>query len=321
VSSSASSPSANPSAGVDHSGAVLVHRVRFFCGMAVAAVIFWYVGWWAADPVDPEGPITLLLVEQGVITMAELLGLAVVSAGLGVAICGARSAHRGPLAVAVGLAAMGLRGGELDRLVLLRLAPGLAGRTEDPFPVWAMVSETWLWLALIGVGFVVGHWVDSWWSAGRREPDTAADHSADVRQGIGTLVATALVAWTLLYATSGAAELPPLKGQIYFSIGISFLVGSLVAHAFFRRSTPVWPLVAIALVAAAAYSIGGPSRELLEAAREQGGYVALPPMARPLPLEFAALGAIGILIEPDIMRGLRLMFGLSAEPGPANQSD
>ena len=77
--------------------------------------------------------------------------------GLCVAITGPGSAHRGPLAVAVGLATLGLRGSQIDMLLLSRLS---AQPPQNPFPTWGLIAETWLWLALIGVGLVVGRWVD-----------------------------------------------------------------------------------------------------------------------------------------------------------------
>ncbi|MBK8268092.1 MAG: hypothetical protein IPK83_07200 [Planctomycetes bacterium] len=78
------------------SGHILVRRIRFLAAMAVSGLIFWYFGWWVARPTDPQSAVALLMVDQGVVTMAELLGLAVVVSGLAVAICGAGSAGADP---------------------------------------------------------------------------------------------------------------------------------------------------------------------------------------------------------------------------------
>lgn len=288
-------------------GQALIHRLRFFAGMILAVVVFWYVGYWAAKSKDPLAPITLISVDQGVIAMAELLALGVVASGLAVAICGAGSAERGALAIAVGLAAMALRGSQLDMLVLSRLS---AEGSVDPFPATALVAETWLWLALIAVGFVVGRWVDSWFDSGAAAAVTPVDRAPDVRQGLGAIAIVSLIAWTVISYAIGGEENPLHKGQIYFAIALGFLVGAMVANWLFHLQSRVWLLTAVAIVATAAYLLAGPDGTQVDAARQTGTYVTLSPMTRPLPIEYAALGSIGALLERDAMAVLRALFGL-----------
>lgn len=288
-------------------GEQFLRRIRLISAMVVSAMIFWYVGWWAVNPYDPQGAVSLLLAGQNVIAMAKLLALAVVAGGLAVAICGADAPERGPLAIGVGLATLGLRGGQADLLVLFYRTSNL-----DPFPAWGLIAECWLWLALIAVGFVVGRWVESWYAPTSRPSGTTVNPplpSSDFRQGIGTIVVTGLVAWVVLSYSIGKEADPILKGQIYFAIGLSFLVGSLTAHALLRTISRLWALVAIPLVATMAYLMAGPGEAALNTAPTM--YVALKPLARPLPLEFAAMGAVGIMLEAEVMRSLRVAFGLS----------
>ncbi|MCG8406368.1 MAG: hypothetical protein MI923_14310 [Phycisphaerales bacterium] len=295
------------------SGYHLVQRIRLLSAMVVSALVFWYFGWWAAKPNDPKGPVTLLMVEQGVVTMAEMLGLAVVVSGLAVAICGAGSAERGPLAVAVGLAALGLRGGQMDRLVLHRLTSTSANDTVlDPYPVWSFIAETWLWIALIGVGFVVGRWVESWFDSATEDAaqhQHEVNHATDIHQGVGTVAVAFFIAWTIVSFATGSYEAPLLKGQIYFALIFAFLLASLVAHWFFQMSARVWTLLAVALVATAGYVYGQP--EIPDGAYSTGTYVTLSSLARPVPLEYAALGSIGVLLEADFMSVICATFGLS----------
>jgi len=308
-----------PAPAAQGGGELLIRRVRFCCGMAVAAAIFWYVGWPVTRPLDPAGPVSLLLVRQGVVTLAELLGLAVAASGLAVAICGTGSADRGPLAIAVGLAVMGLRGGQLDGLVLYRLTlPPTDPASLNAFPTWALIAECWLWMALIAVGFVVGRWVDGWFGpppAAGSADRPLADHTGDVRQGAAALLLTVLVTWAVYSFAIGEERHAVLKGQIYFAVAVSFLAGGLAAHSFFRSGGRVWAMVAVPIVAILAYVVGSPSEAAVAAARESGTYLVLRPIARPLPLEFAALGAIGVLIEADAMESLRAMFGLPPKEG------
>jgi len=304
-------------------GEVLLRRIRFVCAIAVAAAIFWHVGWRVVRPFDPDGPVSLLMVDQGVIAMAQLLGLAVITSGLAVAICGPGSADRGPLAIAIGLATLGLRGSELDKLIMYRLFPPSTVRLPvDPFPTTALMAECWLWLALIAVGFVVGHWVDSWFGppADRRATTqnapsrrTTGERSADVGYSAGAVIVASLAAWAALSFTLDSNREPILKGQVYFGVGVSFLLGGLIAHGFFKTGSRMWSLVLVAVVASLAYVLGGPSAKSIEHARTTGTYLNLNPLARPLPLEYAALGALGALWERDWMRLLRALFGLSSD--------
>lgn len=306
-------------------GESLLGHVRFVCAMAVSAAAFWHVGWWIVKPSDPAGAVSLLMVDQGVVAMAELLGMAVVCSGLAVAICGAGAADRGPLAIAVGLATLGLRGSQLDMLLLYRLNPPIGTQSPiDPFPTTAMMAECWLWLAMIAVGFVVGRWVESWFGSPERRPTEnrlLADYSPDVRHGVGAVIVASLVAWSILSVSVGGKDAPMLKGQVYFGVGFAFLVAGLVAHWFFQTASRLWSLIVVAVVASGAYLFGGPDQEAVNHARETGTYLTLNPIARPLPLEYAALGALGALWERDWMRLLRSLLGMNPEePGGDGRS-
>lgn len=303
------------------SGQVLIQRIRLLTAMLVAGLIFWHFGWWVASPPDPDSAVALLMVDQGVVTMAMLLGLAVVVSGLAVAICGAGSADRGPLAIAVGLATLAARSGRMDDLVTYRLTtipPG--GDPATAFPTFGFVAETWLWLALIGVGFVVGRWVDGWFSPmpAQRPIEQPSDPGADIRAGAGTVIVTFAIAWLLLAHFVGGDAYDFEIGQIYFAVASSFLAGALTSHYMFRGKSRVWPLVVVALVASGAYVYAGPgSAELMDAAKH-GTYVTLNSLARPLPVEYAALGAIGVLFEQDVMGLLGAMIGMSPSESETN---
>jgi hypothetical protein len=308
---SGTSPATSMNDMIEHpSGHLLIGRIRLLAGLAVSAAIFWYVGPWAMGPIDPRGPVTLLAVPQGVIAMAELLGLSIVASGLAVAISGAGSSHRGPLAVAVGLAAMGLHGSQMDELILYRLHGATSQAPGDPFPTWGLIAETWLWLALIGVGWVVGRWVDSWFDVKTMTTQRGILGSSDMRQSTAAIVLAALVAWVVILYTMGREESPLLRGQIYFSVGIGFVVAALAAHSCFNLDDNLWALACVGVVAMAAYIFAAPNGREIALAREHGTYLVLSPMARPLPLEYAALGAAGAFLEKDAMNMLRALFGI-----------
>jgi hypothetical protein len=295
----------------EHGGQTLIRQLRFLAAMAVSAAIFWHVGSWAVGAAEANGPVTLININQSVVAMAELLGLAVVAAGLAVAIRGAGSAECGALAIAVGLAALGLHGSQIDSLVLYRLGPALANEPpRDPFPTVALIAETWLWLALISVGFVVGKWVDSWHDDADRAVRPGHEHAPDVRQVLGAVAVVTLVAWAVIAYCMGGEQNPLLKGQIYFSVAMGFMIGGMMAGWLFRFRSPIWMLVAVALVATGAYLIAGPDAESLREAQARGTYLDLRSMVRPLPIEYASMGAVGALLERSAMNMLRALFGM-----------
>jgi hypothetical protein len=208
----------------------------------------------------------------------------------------------------------------MDKLVLYRLTSAPSGAAADyAYPTFGFIAETWLWLALIGVGIVVGRWVESWFtpvpSHAPLQPPT--DPASDIKQGAGTVALSIAIAWVLLSYLVGTDVYPIDKGQVYFGIASAFLVAGLISHWLFQMKTFVWMLVVVAIVATGAYVYAGPSDAILEAARKTGSYVPLGPMARLLPIEYAALGAIGVLFEKDVMVLLAAMFGIT--PGSVSK--
>ncbi|MBK8268093.1 MAG: hypothetical protein IPK83_07205 [Planctomycetes bacterium] len=208
----------------------------------------------------------------------------------------------------------------MDKLVLYRLTSGPANAPPNyAYPAFGFIAETWLWLALIGVGIVVGRWVDSWFtpvpSHAPLQPPT--DPATDIKQGAGTVALSVAIAWILLSYLVGTDAYPIDKGQVYFGIASAFLIAGLISHWLFQMKTFVWMLVVVAIVATGAYVYSGPGGEILEAARKTGAHVPLEPLARPLPIEYAALGAIGVLLERDMMVLLAAMFGI--QPSEVNK--
>ena len=300
-------------------GHILVYRIRFLAAMGIAGAVFWYFGWWVARPSDPLGAVSMLMVDNGVITMAELLGLAIVVSGLAVAICGGDTAERGPLAVAVGLATLAARGGRMDMLILNRLSAPTTEGAIDIYPVMGLMAETWLWLALIGVGMVVGKWVQGWFNAADESPMTPNESEPkstwDIRMAIGALVIGFFIAWSVITFAAGEPAAPIETGQLFFALIIGFLLAALVAQWFFDLRDRIWMLVVVGLVASAAYWFGQPQH--LDAAEKLHTHVAIEnPLVRSLPIEYAALGAIGVLLERDFMSILFVVIGYAPREKP-----
>jgi len=272
----------------------LARQLRALAALAVPALMFWYVGYWAIAPVDPFGPVSILLASNPFLAMVEIAALGVVSAGLAVAINGPRSAMFGPLGIAVGLASVSIRGGDIDLLPLC--LPAGSG----PWPIRSLIFEFWLWLGLIAVGAVVGRWIDSWSSgpdsgeSATRDPDDqVVDSAAELRRALLAIVVVTILAFVLVRLLAGGPVAPILKGQIFFSVAGGFYAATVLALTFVRLRSPLWLFVALALVGSAAYIIGSP--HWTPTMVERGIRLVIPGIARPTPIQFAALGSAGIV--------------------------
>ncbi|MCA9256846.1 MAG: acyl-CoA dehydrogenase family protein, partial [Phycisphaerales bacterium] len=228
-------------------------------------------------------------------------------------------------AVAVGLATLAARGGRMDMLLLNRLSAPATEGNIDVYPVMGLMAETWLWLALIGVGMVVGKWVQGWFNNAEDGPAPMPDGDAkptwDIRMAIGALVIGFFIAWSVITFAAGEPMAPIEIGQLFFALILAFLLAALVAQWFFDLRDRIWMLVVVGLVASAAYWFGQPQH--LDAAEKLHTHIAIEnPLVRPLPIEYAALGAIGVLLERDFMSILFVVIGYAprdrqAEPANA----
>jgi len=274
--------------------AALAGKLRSLAALAVPALVFWFVAYWVVAPHDPLAPVTLLMTSNLFMVMLEMLGLAVVAAGLAVAIRGPRSSTYGPLGVAVGLAALSIRGGNMD------LLPICLPRATAPWPIHSLVFEFWLWVGLIAVGSVVGRWVDSWSTTDpdhlarhpRDADDDVVDSAAEMRRALLAIVGVTILAFVLVPVFAGGTRSAVLKGQVFFSVGAGFYVATVAVLTTIRLQSPLWIMLALVVVGSVAYVVGEPAftREMVD----HGTRLIIPGIARPTPMQFAALGTIGI---------------------------
>lgn len=278
------------------SESALGQKLRSLAALAVPALMFWYVGHWAVQPDDPAAPFTLLLVPNRLLAMAELLGLSIVGAGLAAAIQGPRGALYAPMGVAVGIAALAVRGGATDAL------PMCLPSAAPAWPTRSLVFELWLWLILIGVGAIIGRWVEGWSHSApepkaadwRRGADAPVDSAAELRRALGAIAMVVLGAYLLNLILGGSPNEQPLKGQVYFAVGAAFFIPTWIATGMLRLNSPLWLLGAVAIVGTVAYLCVGPIPINPDAPRALLR-VLLPNAIRPLPAEYAALGSLGVI--------------------------
>jgi len=280
---------AAPEAPVSRRPSPLIAQLRVASALAIAAAIFWNVGWLAIQPIDPEGPVTLVAISNRLTAYAAMAMLAVIAGGLGVLVAGHLSEIMGPVAVAAGLAALSARGAQSNML------GGYFTAAESGWPALGMIAETWLWLVLIGIGAIAGRWCASWIEGPPLRARQPEDRPGE-QSGLGAAIASAIVAappaYGLIMLLGLSADEEVRKQQVFFSVGLGFFLAAMLARFALRPTSLWWPLLAIGAVATAAYMVSAPgaggqavSLNELRTVREA--------VARPLPIEYAALGAIG----------------------------
>lgn len=271
----------------------LATQLRVMAALGVSGLIFWTVGWGALQPADAGSPITLFHAPHPLTAFVVLAALAAVTGGLAVIIAGRAPKLMAPAAVGAGLAGLNLRGAEADYLGAYVLS---AGPNGPVWPTMLLITELWAWLALVAIGAYVGQWV-----AGRvlaSDPLSAGLESAQtvsLPEQTGKLAAsvavTAALGYTLVRILGGSPADAVLKGQVYFSVGVGMLLATWGCQWAFRCVLAWWPLLAVGLLGMAAYVIGQPARG---PASVEFMLRVMPDMvSRPLPIEYAGLGALG----------------------------
>lgn len=307
--SAADKTTAEPAPAADDApGSHLIVQLRVLGGLSAAAVIFWTIGWTVIQPFDPLGPISLLGMQRPVPTMGALALVGLVTGALTAAVAGRAASLMSPLGTAVGLAALNWRGAQSDKIGAYLARSGDAGPV---WPTYQLILELWLWIGIIALAIPVGRWC-----AGRlcprdpREPmetPPGGTTQTDQPTGMGVrmfpaLVVGCLLAYVLMLVFSGSDVSGVFKQQIYFAVGTSFLISSMAGQLLFRPAVSWWPLVGAAVLGAVAYLSGEPPVD------GDTAYVAwriLPDvLARPLPIEYAALGAVGGLLGVRAGRAL-----------------
>lgn len=282
----ASTPSADTAQRKQVQGG-LGDQIRVTSALALAGALFWTVGWAAVQPMDPRGPLTLLASTRPMTTLVYMAVLSVAAAGLSVLVAGRPHVNLGGIAVGVGLAALNLHGAEADKL---------GGYVRaDTGPTWPMLSlmlELWLWTAIVGLGHAAGRWCHGWMYDGGEPARGGKVGDGALMSVLPAILLAALTGYLVLPYLMGPARDEVLKFQIYFALGGSLLIGSMIGQFLFRPGVSWWPLVAVGIVGTAAYLVGSPT--LPADGSEYLTLRYLPGViARPLPIEFAAMGAVG----------------------------
>ena len=295
----------------------LVHKARFAAACLIAIALLYTVGWMAAAPVDPGEAITLAggaaSVWSGVFSaLPTLLLLTAVATAIGTVVVGKDLPEAGVFAAGIGLTALALRGGSMEALLAYQADGG--GQTGDALMqhmidqreglMFRMALDSVLW-AIVMLGSwltveVVRRWL--WPTSAVQTPKPQAKQpSPESKKWTGwaalgvSSVAAMFVIW-LVVARSPISGI--VRGQVIAAVAIGMFAGSTAGRYFVGVTDPRWYVLTPLVVALVGYLLGYLGAELDSPVYANYRDLAITPLhnlARPLPIEYMAVGVPGAL--------------------------
>jgi hypothetical protein len=262
-------------------------RILLVIGAIACYVIFRFVASLLGVPRDPGFDASLLHQPSSLLVIVVVVATLVACTLLGSLVAGIVHFEAGLFCACVGLIALSVRGGPMRDTIINARGSG----------VFVMLA---IELLLLSAGIAVA-WItllvlrEQGWLRGDEERATHIDREEIPSQtalAIGVQIAVMFVMMLLLSGTDQ-------KGQAIWSVAIAAMLGTLAAHSLFPIRPAAWFLIGPLLLGVVGYI----------AASATGGYSSLgqvggffPPLARPLPLDYAAMGPAGALFGYWISR-------------------
>jgi hypothetical protein len=290
----------------------LLDKTITFASWALAGAIFLTIGWFAMEPDDPLGAVSLLTRHGAIVMLVQAAALAGVAAAVATALAGRLLADVGTFAAALGLAAVSLRGGTAETLLVSYsdLSPtyqrGLAAE---------LALESVAWLVVMVVALVISALVVHWCFhkteesgderkqmraalahalAGRDLPSIGARlfgvpdvEPTAPREGVKhTLVAAGLGLAAIGLLSDGLGSRSIQHGQACFVVAAGVCIACYFAHRIMPVRSALWSILAVGIIAVVAY-LWASIRPL------ESGLPAIIPSShflRVLPIQYVSIG-------------------------------
>lgn len=275
-------------------------RLRFSGGLVLALVLLGSIGFSVLRPAEPDGAISMLLVQSKFFLLARQTGLMLAVAVLATIALDGRLSQFGTFAAAVGLAWPVVRTGGMDYL-MVKLQTGVDIQdTAAQAQLWKDMSlEMLAWVVPLIVMAVGSMLTESWVRSDRdhAQPDEKAEKADTTKHGVpkdtrfivrgvlGTLLTTA-TAMALITVLCASRQ----KGQIIFAVAAAFYLAALAADQLSGNRHPLWQVAAVPLtgLCAYAYAFANPMRGPAEF--EHILHLAPNRLAGILPIEYICAG-------------------------------
>jgi hypothetical protein len=291
-----------------------VEKLRVAIGCAAAVLVMWALGWRMVEPVDPDMGVLLAIGGRSVWAVwPGLAVLAVVVAIVGTVISGKKISTGGPLAAAVGLAVMSLRGGSMQ-VVLAYHADGTAATRRALMGV--LIIDCVLWTGVMAAAWVASMLARNWlWpeaavvepapapKPGKGAKAAAAAAASKSRAGWAATVIVVVVAVLFIWMTDARTQVATiLRDQVIASVLAGLYLGALAARYFTGTTEPAWYVLGVPVVGLIAYILGYISADMSwaqgTAFQPYASLATTPPhdLARALPVEYIAVGVAGAIM-------------------------
>ncbi|MGB2987458.1 MAG: hypothetical protein WBE26_16460 [Phycisphaerae bacterium] len=260
----------------------LLDRAATLSSWVLAAALFLTVGWFAMEPDDPLGPVSMLGRHGAPMMLIQAAALAGVVGGLATMIAGRRLADAGTFAAALGLAVVSLRGGTAECLLVqgadvstsferglaLKFALEAVGwlvvmcvalvvsvlvmrwcfkESDDPGPAPADAAPSRSRLSITPAGCDIPRFSSRWFGVplDRQTPPADGVKHTIIATGVG------LAAITLLSA--GLSSRSIQHGQVCFVVAAAVGLGTYFAHRMAPVRSALWSILAVVLIALMGY--------------------------------------------------------------------
>lgn len=290
----------------------LLDKATVWASLLLAGFLFLTVGWFAMEPDDPMGAVSLLTRDSSIIMLLQATALIVVTASLATALAGRKLADAGIFAAAVGLAAVSLRGGTVAYL-LMQDGDDIGSTQRSLAMLFALEAVAWcaaLVIAIGASGLLVRWCFLNSDPSDQREDDVAAqalgttsasdipgigvllfggafEYQTGLSRGIRHALITTVVGLAAFYVLStGTATRAMQHGQACFVVAASVYAGCYVAHRLSPARSALWSILAVGLMAVAGYVWSAFRPDV------SGAPITAPnsPFLRVLPIQFVSVG-------------------------------
>jgi hypothetical protein len=262
-------------------------RVLLVIGAIACYAIFRFVASLLGVPRDPGFDASLLHQPASLVVIVAVVATLLACTLLGSLVAGIVHFEAGLFCACVGLIALSVRGGPMrDTLIVARGSGVFVLLAIELLLLSAGIAIAWIALLVLR---------EQGWLRGDQQRATHIDREEIPSQtalAIGVQIAVMFVMMLLLAETDD-------KGQAVWSVAIAATLGTLAAHSLFPIRPAAWFLIGPLLLGVVGYLV----------ASATGGYSPLghvggllPPLARPLPLDYAAMGPAGALFGYWISR-------------------
>ena len=245
----------------------------------LAGAIFLTIGWFALEPNDPLGAVTLLTQRGALMMLLQAGALAGVTAAVVTAIAGRSLADVGTFAVAVGLAAVSLRGGTAG-VLLLHYAD--TTRSFERTLALNLALESIAWFVVIALAIAMSAFVMRWCfpqsgsdedsltdvrgiaartmagydvpGVGARMLGMSPERQTVLADGIKHSLVTAGTGLLSISVMSGGLSSRSVQhGQACFVVAASVCIACYFAYRFIPVRSSLWSIVAVPIIALAGY--------------------------------------------------------------------